>query len=178
MAKYDTLWRIIGALGIGSAFLYAATRNPAKEEEPPPSGGADIKIEVYDDKGNLVPAHSPITINEGVAYTVKVSITNSSKYMYTNSPAPVSMMITVSANYPSGAALIPLDSRTVAFTAGQTQERSYSFTVPVNSGFGGKSSTINVNVLTPDGSSVIASGNQQLDIITAVIIYGATITFA
>ena len=61
----------IGGIGlVGALIAYLLTRGKAAPEGP----AASVKIDVLDANGNPVPA--PLTLNEGVTYTVMATVTN------------------------------------------------------------------------------------------------------
>lgn len=166
MAEDGKKVAIIGGLAAVIGGIFLATRAKAA---PPPPEGAEIIIEVLDAEGNPLPHNSPVELEEGESYTVRLTITNLSTKAGVPWDATLDVVIQAATAY---TALIPVSSSSEYFAAGQTKAFNYPMNIPL--GTGGETGQITALVKDPMGVE-LARAAESIDIITIEIIYGATV---
>jgi len=161
----------IGA-GIAAAvggLIYALTRK--RPPAPPPEGvveAATVQIEVIGARG-----YSPVTLEEGGSYTVRLTITNATiKAVMPEVPWEATFNITIFAGT-EWTTLIPTQSRDEYFGPAETRTFDYPMSVPL--GTAGESGQIIATVRDPVGNE-IASAIEPVTIAEVPIVYGATIS--
>jgi len=161
-------------LGVGAAIggVILAIRAKAVPEPPPEQAGATIAIQVFDEQGRLVPASSPITLEEGSRYTVVVLVTNQSTRA--GQPSPATLFLLVMGNT-DVRTILGLAKTRKDYAAGETKETTHWMDVPAGSG--GESGQIIAEVQDPNQNEV-ASTVEYFTIGMAPIIYGATVTIS
>ncbi len=161
---------LLVGLGMAAAGLLWLLSGKAKAEEPPPGeGDASIVIQVYDSQGNLVPHSSPVTLDEGASYTVKLTVRNNSTKG--GVPWEATLGIGISATT-SLTTLIASREDMKSFLAGETKSFNYAMNVPF--GTGNQSGSIQAWVKDPYGTT-LANAQEPLAIRELPIVYGATI---
>lgn len=155
---------VIGALVALSTIILGKKASAA----PPPG---DIVIDVYDSEGNLVPHHSPILLDEGGSYTVKLTIKNTS--LKGDVPWAATLGIGISAAVGT-LSLITSRVDSVNFGAGEIKTFTYPFSVSM--GTGNQSGGISAWIQAPTGAT-ITSAQAELSVKEVPIMYGATVTF-
>lgn len=148
----------------------------AGAEVPPPGDGegdANIIIEVFDAQGNPISHNSPFSLQEGSAYTIKLTILNNSTQGGFLVPANLMVGISMGTEFIS---LINPQEKLEAFSAGQSRTISYPTPV-IPIGEAGSSGSISAWVETPDGAN-IANAIEQFTITVLPIVYGATIVIS
>ena len=139
-----------------------------KEEEAPPPG-ATIGIEVFNSQGLPVENNSPIVVNEGESYTVRVTITN----LTTRAGAPWEATFGIDfAVLGATEVIVPWGRTSEYFAAEQTRALDYSMDIRFD--LGGTLAAIQVNVLDPTGA-LVARAIEPVTIESVAIIYGAEV---
>lgn len=146
---------IAGVLGVAVLARAAAPEGPA----------ATIKIEVIGAEG-----HSPVTLEEGESYTVRLTVTNLTAKAGQPWEATLEVVVFAGTDFRT---LIPTTASSEYFTAEQTRVFDYPISVPL--GAGGEPGNIVAVVNDPAGIE-LASATEYFSIATIEIIYGATIT--
>ena len=151
-----------GLLALG---LILAKKAPAEPKS--------IDIKIYDSEGNLVVAHSPLSLIEGDSYTAVVTVVNMSTKAGEPWKANLDVgfqIFRVEEGYPA-TQLMAKVQRTEFFLAGQTVEFPYPFTIPV--GYGGDTGYVAVEV--SGGGALLDSARLDFNIALAPIIYEADV---
>lgn len=107
--------------------------------------------------------NSPATVIEGQSYLVRVAVVNQSFRAGVPVGATLEVLIMASVD---GVDLIPYDTRTAVFGAGETKTFESALNIP--SGYGGMTGIIVANVFDPNGN-LLDSGSEELVIGSAVI---------
>lgn len=157
---------IVGA-GLAGGLAYLFTRAKAV---PPEGEKAALKIQVYDSEGNLVPPNSPVTLDEGATYTVRVTVTN--KTTRGGVAWEATLTVDVAAFITAVGYLIPPTITAEAFTANQT--RSFNYSLYIGTGLGGFSGAIDAKIKDP-ANNLLASASEPLIVRSLAIVYGATV---
>jgi len=159
---------VLGGLAAGGLLVFALTRK-AKAEVPPGEGAASIVIKVYDSEGNLVSGSSPLTLDEGASYTVKLTVKNNSTKGGVPWEASLTVGITAATSFIT---LISPREDVKSFGAGETKSFNYALNIPIGSG--NQTGGITAWIEDPYGTQ-IASAVEYLTIREIPIVYGATI---
>lgn len=155
---------------IPAALVALALATRVKAAPPPPGeGAASIVIQVYDSQGKLVPPSSPVALDEGSTYTVKLTVKNNSTKG--GIPWEATLGIGISAATPLITLISPREDMK-SFGAGETKSFNYTLNIPM--GAGNQSGSITAWVEDPYGI-VIANAQEPLAIRELSIVYGATI---
>lgn len=155
----------LGIAGAAAALIYAATRKPPPV--PPEEGAATIRIEVLGPGGVPVESRSPVTLDEGTSYTVRVTVTNQTTRGGVPWGAALTVRVMTSVNF-----ILPED-RVETFSPNETRAFDYPLDIPM--GFGGLYMSIDAYVIDSEGF-MLATASEPVNIREVVTIYGATIS--
>lgn len=154
------------ALGVG--LVTVAGLGYLLLKKKPPTEAAVI-ITVYDAAGNVVPANSPVSLEEGESYSFDFTVLNQT----TRGGEP--WLATYDILYQ---VLIAGDLRvrdTVITSFAAEEQKSFGpFPFSVLWDTGGQSGAIDIIVQDP-GGGIVASGTEMISVISVRIVYGATV---
>ncbi len=166
MRDKDKAMLVVGGIGLAGLFTYLGTRAKAAPEGP----AAAISIAVLDPGGAPVPANSPLTLDEGVTYTVMTSVSN--KTMRAGEPWEADLETWVMAGV-AEVDLIPHDIFPQHYLPGSILYFYSPLVIPM--GLGGQAGAIAANVFDPN-DKLVATATVQINIRSLAIVYGATVT--
>ena len=157
------------ALGVGLAAAGLGLGLLLLKKPEPPAEVAAVIITVYDAAGNVVPANSPVSLEEGGSYSFDFTVLNQTTRGGEPWPATFDILYQV---------LIAGDLRVrdtviTSFAAGE-QKSFGPFPFSVLWDTGGLAGAIDVIVQDP-GGGIVASGTEMISVISVRIIYGATV---
>lgn len=128
----------------------------------PGEAAAGVAIEVLGHQ-------SPLSVDEGRTYSVRVTVTNASTKGGVPWEARLGLRTRASGN---GEVFIPTTDESALFAAGESKAFTYTMTIPW---MGAGSGVIDAVVTSPPGG-ILASDTEPLTIVAVAIVYGATVT--
>lgn len=162
---------LLGLAGLGGVVLLAL-----RSKKAPPEGEDDgeddgvVTIVVYDENGNIIPAHSPVTLAEGGRYSFSYTVRNTS----TRAGIPIGVSFLLTEQVAVGGVKLAGETFVNPFGAGQTITYGpIYFNIPWDTG--GKSGAIDVLVEVPATGGIVASASQIINVTSVAINYGAVI---
>ena len=155
----------VGGLGLVGVITYFATRKAAPE-----GPAASISIAVLGPGGVPVESNSPLTLDEGVTYTVMATVTNKTTRAGEPWEADLETWVMAGANMTD---LIPYNISTQYYLPGSIIHLYSPLVIPM--GLGGATGAIVANVFDPDGN-LLATVTVPISIRSMAIVYGATVT--
>lgn len=160
---------ILAVLGLGGLAWFFSRAGAA----PPEGIGASISLQVLDPEGNVVPANSPVTLQLGVTYTIRATVTNTSTQG--SVPAGVSLRTWCACWVIDG--YVGYLERTEAFGPGEARVFQFAYTPGGYGEYPGLTGSFIEAWVTPwDSGTQLARVQDSINYAPSPIAYGATVT--
>jgi hypothetical protein len=165
----------VALAGLGALLTLGWLASRTRVKAAPPGGvGANLSLAVYDPGGNLVPANSPVTLQLGVTYTIRATVTNTS----TQGGAPVGVSLRTWLGFYDVQApgYLGYLERTESFGPGETRVFQFSYTPGGWGEYPGLTGNFIEAWVTPwDSGLKLASAQDVVSYAPSPIQYGAAL---